>query len=146
MKGELAKTIIWPWADWKGKALGWFFFCTHVDSWSQVERKHDLDNLAKLRMIFLALPTVQSNSGTFHFLPSVSRMTRLQREWQKEDELQKSVVSGSDINCGDPRWLEALEPYFVSVTQISRSRMKGPWEYKLFCPTGREFEMEDAVI
>lgn len=81
-----------------------------------MERKHDLDNPAKLRMIFLALPTVQSNSGTFYFLPSVSHMTRLQREWQKEDELQKSVVSGSDISCRDLRGLEALEPYFSSVT------------------------------
>lgn len=54
----LARMIVWPRIDQKGKVLHWFLF-PHIDSWSQVEWKHDLDNPAKLRMTLSALPTVQ---------------------------------------------------------------------------------------
>ena len=116
--------IVWLRTDQKGKVLHWFLF-THIDSWSQVEWKHDLDNPAELRMTLSALPTVEPNSGTFHLLPFISYMTYLQRDSGRRKMSSRKVWSRADISCRDPGKLEVLGLYFFLRETDSKIQNEG---------------------
>lgn len=84
----------------------------------------------------------------------------------QKDELQESVVSGSDFSCRDPRGLEVLGPYFFLCETDSKiqsciwdSGRLAPESQVLditlqcllectncSCQTGRELKMEDALV
>lgn len=91
-------------------------------------------------------PSQQYNQIVERFTPAFRFLydTSPEKQWQK-DELQESVVSGSNTSREIQEYWRHWDLISFSVTQIPRSRMKGPWEREPLHQSGRELKMEDAV-